>query len=103
MPDISKLNREELEKLKADIDRRMVELEKEQRATALAEAKALAERHGISLSELAELATTGSTSVTPPKYRDPQMPGNTWSGRGRKPKWLIAALEEGAELEDFAI
>jgi DNA-binding protein H-NS len=37
----------------------------------------------------------------PPKYRGPD--GETWSGRGMKPRWLSAAMKGGAELEDFAI
>src|SRR4029077_13559817 len=37
----------------------------------------------------------------PPKYRD--TPGNTWAGRGAKPRWLVAAIKEGKKLEDFAI
>jgi DNA-binding protein H-NS len=36
-----------------------------------------------------------------PKYRGPD--GETWTGRGLKPKWLQAALEEGKKLEDFLI
>ena len=37
----------------------------------------------------------------PPKYRDSA--GNTWAGRGAKPRWLVAAIKEGKKLEDFAI
>jgi DNA-binding protein H-NS len=37
----------------------------------------------------------------PPKYRDSA--GNTWAGRGAKPRWLVAATKEGKKLEDFAI
>jgi DNA-binding protein H-NS len=37
----------------------------------------------------------------PPKYRDRS--GNTWAGRGAKPRWLVAAIKEGKKLEDFAI
>jgi DNA-binding protein H-NS len=37
----------------------------------------------------------------PPKYRDKA--GNTWAGRGAKPRWLVAAIKEGKKLEDFAI
>src|SRR5215475_6020499 len=36
-----------------------------------------------------------------PKYRD--RAGNTWAGRGAKPRWLVAAIKEGKKLEDFAI
>jgi len=34
-------------------------------------------------------------------YRDPES-GQTWSGRGLKPKWLAAALASGKTLADFA-
>ncbi|MZR63083.1 H-NS family nucleoid-associated regulatory protein [Alcanivorax sp. DP30] len=37
------------------------------------------------------------------KYRDPANSGNTWTGRGKRPLWLQAALENGAKLEDFAV
>jgi DNA-binding protein H-NS len=36
-----------------------------------------------------------------PKYRGKK--GETWSGRGLKPRWLSAAIKSGADLEDFAI
>jgi len=38
-----------------------------------------------------------------PKYRNPQVPSETWSGRGKTPRWLVAALKAGHKLEDFAI
>lgn len=38
-----------------------------------------------------------------PKYRDPENPGGTWSGRGLQPRWLRERLEAGAKLEDFLI
>lgn len=38
-----------------------------------------------------------------PKYQNPQVPTETWSGRGRTPRWLVAALETGHKLEEFAI
>jgi DNA-binding protein H-NS len=38
-----------------------------------------------------------------PKYRNPSMPEETWSGRGKRPRWLVGALTAGAKIEDFAI
>ena len=38
-----------------------------------------------------------------PKYRNPNEPYETWSGRGRLPRWLTAALKTGRKIEDFAI
>jgi DNA-binding protein H-NS len=38
-----------------------------------------------------------------PKYRNPANPGETWAGRGLKPRWLAAALKSGKKLEHFSI
>jgi DNA-binding protein H-NS len=38
-----------------------------------------------------------------PKYRNPQMPSETWSGRGKQPRWLVAAIKAGRKIEDFRI
>jgi DNA-binding protein H-NS len=37
----------------------------------------------------------------PPKYRGPS--GETWAGRGARPRWLIAAIKSGKKLDDFLI
>lgn len=38
-----------------------------------------------------------------PKYRNPAMPHETWSGRGKQPRWLSAALDAGHSIEEYAI
>jgi DNA-binding protein H-NS len=38
-----------------------------------------------------------------PKYRNPNQPFETWSGRGKQPRWLTAALKTGQTIEEFAI
>jgi DNA-binding protein H-NS len=38
-----------------------------------------------------------------PKYRNLSPPFQTWSGRGRQPRWLSAQLDLGKRLEDFRI
>lgn len=35
------------------------------------------------------------------KFRDEA--GNTWSGRGRRPHWFVAALQTGKTESDFAV
>jgi DNA-binding protein H-NS len=37
----------------------------------------------------------------PPKYRSPS--GETWAGRGAKPRWLVDAIKGGKKLDDFLI
>jgi DNA-binding protein H-NS len=37
----------------------------------------------------------------PAKYRSPL--GETWAGRGARPRWLVAAIKGGKKLDDFLI
>jgi len=38
-----------------------------------------------------------------PKYCNPSAPDETWSGRGKQPRWLVAALQSGHRLDEFRI
>jgi DNA-binding protein H-NS len=38
-----------------------------------------------------------------PKYRNPNEPSETWSGRGKQPRWLATALKTGHTIEEFVI
>ena len=38
-----------------------------------------------------------------PKYRNPNESSETWSGRGKRPRWLTAALKAGHSIEEFVI
>ena len=74
--------------------------ERERAEVKLAMAK-LAEKRGFSVSELYGGRGRGKTSVA--KYANPANRSETWTGRGRKPNWLVAKLKKGAKIESFAI
>ena len=38
-----------------------------------------------------------------PKYRNPANPKETWTGRGRQPRWMAAETAKGKKVEDFLI
>jgi DNA-binding protein H-NS len=38
-----------------------------------------------------------------PKYRNPDEPSETWAGRGKQPRWLVAQLQSGKRIDDFKI
>ena len=38
-----------------------------------------------------------------PKYRNPEYPSETWAGRGKRPRWLVAQLRAGRRLDEFRI
>ncbi|TYT25650.1 H-NS histone family protein [Luteimonas viscosa] len=39
----------------------------------------------------------------PPKYRNPAVPSETWTGRGKQPRWMAALVKKGRKPEDFLI
>lgn len=38
-----------------------------------------------------------------PKYRNPDNPAETWTGRGKQPRWLAAQTASGRSLDEFTI
>ena len=67
----------------------------------------LAETHGFSVAELfggARGRGPGKTkSVGVAKYANPENKLDTWTGRGRKPNWVVERLKKGAKLADFEL
>src|SRR5262245_58620379 len=106
----------ELKELKVSVDQRLGELESEAREQAREKLREQATQLGFDLGELfpvtvgrGRAASGGSRSAgqrasPEPKYRDPKT-GDTWSGRGREPRWMTAALAEGRgkSKDDFLI
>ena len=37
------------------------------------------------------------------KFRNPDLPSETWAGRGKQPRWLIKQLRSGKRIDDFRI
>ena len=58
---------------------------------------------GYSLADLIGTEIKPTRAPVPAKYRHPENPSLTWSGRGRKPLWFVAALDSGKTPEDLAI
>ena len=101
---LDNLSLEELKILQNDVAIALYNFEKRKKAEALAEIKSLAHAKGFSLDELlGSEVSKGKRAPAVAKYADPANPDNTWSGRGRKPKWLVAQLDQGKSVEDFAL
>ncbi len=45
----------------------------------------------------------GTRGPVPPKYRNPNDPSQTWTGRGRQPKWVSELLAGGFTLDQLRI
>lgn len=67
----------------------------------------MAETHGFSVNELfggrGGRAGGKGKSLGVARYANPDDRSDTWTGRGRKPNWLLERLKKGAKLEDFAL
>lgn len=92
----------------AAIDRQLAELQRGKRQEAIDKVRELMAQFGLTAADLgsapklAKPKGPAAGGKVAPKYRDPAT-GSTWTGRGLKPKWLVAALAEGKKIEDFAI
>ena len=101
--DINALSLKELKDLQAQVGKAIATFEDRKKKAALAELEDKARAMGFSLAELTGAATVRKRSPTVARYANPADPGDTWSGRGRKPRWFIAALAAGRSPEELAI
>jgi DNA-binding protein H-NS len=76
---------------------------------AKAEVDAVLDRHGMSFADLAGLYGVklghGTRMGAPVavKFRNPANALETWTGRGRQPRWMTGLLAAGAKLDDFRV
>jgi len=117
--DLKDMSRRELEKLRGNIDKALEKLAEGEKRAALEAAKRAAKAHGYSLEELTGASAKNETqkkvgaakkksvadgrAKVAPKFRNPDNPEQTWTGRGRAPKWVEAHLAGGGSKDDLAI
>jgi DNA-binding protein H-NS len=101
--DLEALSLNELKKMQKDIAKAISTFEDRRKAEARAKVEAFARDLGYSLAELVGADTKTSRAPAAAKYRHPENPALTWSGRGRKPQWFAEALSAGKTAEDMAI
>lgn len=103
-PDLSKMSLEELKALARQVQAEIASFEERRRKQALAEVETVVKSFGFSVKELLGAAEKPvRTRKGAPKYRNPENPSETWTGRGRQPRWMQEALAAGKSKEDFAI
>src|SRR5262245_2109503 len=84
----------ELAQMRARIDRLIIEKQNSERNELRQRIIAMVKEHGFEISDLFSNGRNGKGSLAV-KYRDPHNPENTWTGRGRMPRWLVAATQGG--------
>lgn len=91
----------ELAAMEARIARAKIEKQGAERTALREKLAAMAKDAGFDIRELFD-GRGGKRGKVAVKYRDKD--GNTWTGRGRMPRWLTAAMKGGkAKKEDFLI
>lgn len=101
--DISGFSLKELKDLQARVSKEIVGFGDRKKREALVELEEKARALGFTLAELTGAAKQRKRAPAVAKYANPADSSDTWSGRGRKPRWFDAALKAGKSPEDFAI
>jgi DNA-binding protein H-NS len=113
MTDITKLEIEELTNcplkdllaLQTRVNKAIEVRREKERQEIYQKINAIASESGFSLSELVSIkqGKTGNKPTTKAVYQNPNNKEQGWSGKGRKPNWMVELLEAGRKLEEFAI
>jgi DNA-binding protein H-NS len=96
MTALKSMSIEKLVKLQSDVEETLAQKVTEERRSLQQELTKLGGYTG------GKKARGGPRGAVAPKYRHPET-GETWAGRGLKPRWLTAALKSGKSVESFAI
>jgi DNA-binding protein H-NS len=102
---IDKLSLKELQDLEMKVKKAIAAAVVREKEEFRQDVAALAAKRGIAISEVFPVgkAMRGKGGKVAIKYRNRDNPSETWTGRGRQPKWLAAALKKGAKITDFAV
>ncbi|WP_180130490.1 MULTISPECIES: H-NS histone family protein [unclassified Acinetobacter] len=107
MPDISNLSVEELKKLQVEAEALIASKKDQAIEDAYNRIIEIAENLDLSVEQILEFGLSkrkkSTRKAVEPRYRSKTNADDTWTGRGKQPRWLVAELEKGAKLEDFLI
>jgi DNA-binding protein H-NS len=108
IPKLDTISKAELKALKRQVEDALSKVDVRRREEALKAAKRSVAEFGFSLEKILLLAarsgrkaTSGKRAGQDVKFRNPENPDETWSGRGRRPTWLIRQLEAGKSQDDL--
>lgn len=94
----------ELEGLKKEIDKHIEHVRRQEIIEARKEIRDIAKARGVSVEEVIGTAKKpNSRSGKPVKYQHPQDPSKTWTGLGRRPRWIVDYIASGGELQDLKV
>ena len=111
--DFSYMSYAELQHMQTVLENAMMQRRNQEREHLMEEFAALARARGFVLEDMfpsAQAAMPQEVSKLPQlrqpvavKYRHPENPELTWTGRGKTPKWITIWLEEGKEMTALVV
>lgn len=103
--DLKSMNHNQLSDLINRARARQEELVKEKASKLRDKINALVKAEGFGLDEVLGRPSRGGKvrGKVKPKYRNPADPSQTWSGRGKRPRWFHAAIDAGKKEKDLLI
>ena len=100
---LDSLSLKELKDLQSQVARAVSSFEDRKKKEVLADLEEMARAKGFTLAELTGGTVVRKRAPAVAKYANPADKSDTWSGRGRKPRWFAAALADGRHPADLAI
>lgn len=101
--DLNAMSLRELKDLQSQVTRAVSSFEDRKKKEALAELEEKARSMGFSLAELTGTSVPRKRAPAGAKYANPANRSETWSGRGRKPRWFADAIASGTTPDDLAV
>ena len=102
--DLDTLSLKELRQLQKDVENAITDYKDREKRKALAEVEAFIREKGLNPADLSDLlGKRGKKTVGAARYANPADPSQTWTGRGRKPGWVIAHVAAGGSMDSLAI
>jgi len=89
----------DLEQMRGTIDQRIREKRENNLSDAIQEIERVVAKHGFAMHDV--MARIDARVEGPVKWRHPMQPDLIWCGRGRRPRWMTAALKAGIALPDM--
>ncbi len=100
---LNSLSLKELRDLQSQVAKAIASFEDRKKKEAIAELEEIARTKGYSWAELTGTTIVRKRAPAAPKYANPADKSDTWSGRGRKPRWFEAAIKAGKSPEDLSV
>jgi DNA-binding protein H-NS len=100
--DVESLDPKQLAELIARANQRQQDMQRKRLGEVREKLIGIARKEGFTIEELFGIARRGKRTVKP-KYRNPDAPFETWSGRGKQPHWFRAALQAGRKEKELLI